>query len=163
MQSIFIKGAEYLRQLRTKFWNIPFIHKAEAQRIFDTVALHLFTQGKPAVTLNGSCKYLTPAGLKCAVGCLIPAELYHPNFEGAGARECASRLESMGYGKLSRHEGLLSDLQLVHDVGGLMDDGSKDREIVWSSTYYMQRALRRVAGKYALSMNYAGSLSFKDR
>jgi hypothetical protein len=163
MQSIFIKGAEYLRQLRTKFWNIPFIHKAEAQRIFDTVALHLFTQGEPAVNNGGSCKYLTPAGLKCAVGCLIPAELYHHTLEGSGARECATQLAIKGYGKLSRHDDLLSDLQLVHDVGGLMDGGSKDREIVWSSTYYMQRALRLVAGKYALSMNYAGSLSFKDR
>ena len=53
------------------------------QEIFDTVVNHLFTQGRPAIEdSTGYCKYLTASGLKCAVGCLIKPEHYHPDMEG---------------------------------------------------------------------------------
>jgi hypothetical protein len=53
------------------------------QEIFDTVVNHLFTQGRPAIDdSTGYCKYLSKSGLKCAVGCLIKPEHYHPEMEG---------------------------------------------------------------------------------
>jgi hypothetical protein len=61
------------------------------QEIFDKVAKHLLTQNAPAtVVYDGPdgdvlhCVYRSPAGLKCAVGVLIPDELYHPGIEGSG-------------------------------------------------------------------------------
>ena len=54
------------------------------QEIFDIVAVHLLTQNKRAVAVNGSsCMYRTETGLKCAIGCLIPDEKYSPAFEGS--------------------------------------------------------------------------------
>jgi hypothetical protein len=50
------------------------------QETFDKVCVHLLTQLQKSVFLdsNGSmaCAYRGPNGLKCAVGCLIPDELY---------------------------------------------------------------------------------------
>lgn len=46
------------------------------QEIFDRTAAHLLAQGEPA-SISGDCMYRTPNGLKCAVGALIPDEVYH--------------------------------------------------------------------------------------
>ena len=46
------------------------------QLIFNRVAKHLATQQKRAVQFSfereETCSYLTPDGLRCAIGCLIP-------------------------------------------------------------------------------------------
>lgn len=64
-----------------------------AQEIFDTVASHLLQQGRKAVSVLGSCRYriTAPADvvLKCAIGCLIPDELYNPEMEGPGVSNLA--------------------------------------------------------------------------
>lgn len=53
------------------------------QEIFDKVEQHLLSQGKKAKEImTGKCKYKTLDNLKCAVGCLIPDELYDPQIEG---------------------------------------------------------------------------------
>jgi hypothetical protein len=54
-----------------------------AQEIFDKVVTHLRTQGKQAKNTSDDCVYRRPNGLMCAVGCLIPDELYDPALEGA--------------------------------------------------------------------------------
>lgn len=49
-----------------------------AQEIFDTVARHLHKQGVQALDASGNgCLYRTPAGLRCAVGCLIVVNGWH--------------------------------------------------------------------------------------
>lgn len=53
-----------------------------AQEIFDTVLEHLREQGKAAATDDGSCRYRGEGGTSCAVGCLIPDELYDHRIEG---------------------------------------------------------------------------------
>jgi len=59
------------------------------QEIFDKAAIHLLTQGKPAVTPDrNKCKYRTDEGLKCAVGGLIPDDLYDSRIEGAAVVDC---------------------------------------------------------------------------
>lgn len=40
------------------------------QAIYDTVRTHLLKQNEKA--MQKGCVYLTPDGLKCAIGCLIP-------------------------------------------------------------------------------------------
>ncbi len=58
------------------------------QEIFDKVATHLITQNAKAVSEDDSesCLYRSPGGLTCAMGHLIPDDLYHPSMEGKGAR-----------------------------------------------------------------------------
>lgn len=60
-------------------------NQAEAQEIFNKVATHLLTQGKRSVASDGSCMYRGPEGTKCAIGCLIEDDEYHPLLEGKGA------------------------------------------------------------------------------
>ena len=51
------------------------------QEIFNTVKAHLLSQNKQARN-EFSCTYLTTAGLKCAIGCLIPDG--HPGQDALG-------------------------------------------------------------------------------
>ena len=51
------------------------------QEIFDTVLEHLRKQGKASLSTEGDCTYRGPDGTSCAVGCLIPDELYDPLIE----------------------------------------------------------------------------------
>lgn len=56
--------------------------KSSMQRMFDTVYRHLLTQHVRSQDEHDKCMYRNPAGLKCALGCLIPDESYRPEFEG---------------------------------------------------------------------------------
>jgi hypothetical protein len=52
------------------------------QEVFDTVVTHLLAQGVKSESETG-CMYRGPHNLKCAVGCLIPDELYDSIIEGS--------------------------------------------------------------------------------
>lgn len=93
-----------------------------AQEIFDKVLAHLRAQGKQS-TAGGVCAYRSPEGNMCAVGCLIPDELYDPiiedvgvgwldNKEAPGGRVLDSIIDTLG---ISEHVGLLRNLQRAHD------------------------------------------------
>jgi len=98
------------------------------QEIYTKVRKHLLTQKERAVAVNGtSCQYRTPGGLTCAVGCLIPKELYTNNIEGASAYDAANGVQigraehflhaifvKLGIGPESAE--LLSRLQTTHDA-----------------------------------------------
>ena len=52
------------------------------QDIFTKAYLSLASQGfKKSVNTHDHCMYRAPNGLKCAIGHLIPDELYHPGLE----------------------------------------------------------------------------------
>lgn len=83
------------------------------QEAFDTVTHHLLTQMEKSMLL-GRCRYRGRAGLKCAVGCLIPDEDYSPMLEGKDI----PTLQSLELFPMSLHGlklELLVDLQLIHD------------------------------------------------
>lgn len=85
------------------------------QEIFDKAAAHLLEQGKRARE-NGRCCYRASVSgtvLKCAVGALIPDELYDPRLEGLPA--IRGFPESVGESELRRKVVLLGSLQIVHD------------------------------------------------
>ena len=87
-----------------------------AQEIYDTVAHHLFSQGrKSAVRSDGmtSCRYRGPHGLKCAVGCLIRDDEYDPVMEDHGVNDLCNR-DRLPL-RLIPHLSLLLDLQDAHD------------------------------------------------
>lgn len=93
------------------------------QEIFDKVSKHLLTQNKKAKD-DTTCRYLTPDGLKCAIGCLIEVG-YDERIEGLGLPDSYMK-RGLGYmdifigilkkNKIASHDlGFLQDLQQVHD------------------------------------------------
>lgn len=94
--------------------------EAEPQAVFDQVARHLLTQNAKAwvrsTTGEYACRYRTPDGLKCAVGCLIADAEYTPMMEGKGAYGVAR-----DYARSARHVHMLTRLQQVHDRSDVKD------------------------------------------
>jgi hypothetical protein len=89
--------------------------KIPLQQTFDIVVKHLLEQGKRASLDDGECVYRTPAGLKCAAGCLIPDELYDPGMEGfsvIGPHSLAGQVIQ----RLGHDIVLVSQLQRMHDT-----------------------------------------------
>jgi len=89
-----------------------------AQQIFDTVARHLFTQGKAAQDDSGMCRYRNEDGTRCAVGCLIPDELYDPRMETHGFAQLIQefRADLPDFMLEGQNPNLLARLQRVHDL-----------------------------------------------
>ena len=92
------------------------MHKLpSAQEVFDIVVNHLVTQRRPAYTDLSGCMYRAPDGLRCAVGALIPDNLYDPEFEGSTADSVIQNLFNEDLADWREHKGLLLALQEVHD------------------------------------------------
>lgn len=87
------------------------------QEIFDRVSNHLLTQKKQALSEDGKCAYRSNNGLKCAVGCLIPDELYDSNLENNMVSDIKTTLEkSLGVEELGDKDlEFLDVLQFIHD------------------------------------------------
>ena len=123
----------------------------EAQEIFDTVATHLLKQGRRAVNpdIPEMCHYRGAGGTACAVGVLIPDEVYDPMMEG---RTVIGLLSHPGF-KLPRwlwnNETLLIELQDVHDV-----------EHNWEGSATMKAALSKVAKESSLTSDVLEELAF---
>lgn len=131
---------------------------ATAQETFEKVARHLFEQGVRAadgVGVEAACVYRGKNGTKCAVGCLIPDEMYSPYFEGSTVfallhgHACQKLPEDWEY---REHEDLLSSLQMVHDAAGN-----------WESTLAMRGNLKDVGKMHGLDTAFLEGLSFKDK
>lgn len=93
------------------------------QEVFTQVATHLLTQKEQAYNEGAGCRYRDESGRKCAVGCLIPDELYSPELEGISVADFHSRsftvpkLRSVAhYLELSTNLDLLIRLQSIHDT-----------------------------------------------
>jgi hypothetical protein len=96
------------------------------QEVFNTVADHLIRQGRKAIhgtdeygRISQRCRYRAHDGTKCAIGVLIPDDLYHPNLEGRGVwRLLKDASEGLPLSPLFGPEvchGLLMSLQDIHD------------------------------------------------
>lgn len=88
------------------------------QEILNTVYFHLKAQGKQALSSSGNCVYLTDYGLKCAIGCLIPDDLYSESIEGKSVATLFDEgFMTTIFPDISRSEVLfLSRLQKIHDL-----------------------------------------------
>lgn len=94
------------------------------QKIFDTVATHLLTQKVKSVgfSLDGTpgCMYRGVNGTRCAVGCLIPDEMYSDGIEHLMVKD-AEIYEILWEANVLSEEDqvteleLLANLQAVHD------------------------------------------------
>jgi len=65
------------------------------QEVFNKVHAHIMTQGGPAYA-HGECRYRNEYKQSCAIGCLIPDELYNPMIEGVTVRGVITNGETEG-------------------------------------------------------------------
>jgi len=86
------------------------------QEIFDKISTHLIKQGVQAIHNNTCLYYDEETGHKCAIGCLIPTELYDYDIEGNSVEELYRFPKFKEFLKDYDFE-LLEDLQHAHDVG----------------------------------------------
>lgn len=126
------------------------------QEIFDTVARHLFAQGKQSRD-SVSCLYRGPDGTKCAVGVLIPDATYDEDMEGwpiAGLFDPdACQLDEFSLPAwMGEHVNLLQRLQNVHDEPHV--------EAYWVDDKRMRWELSLVAQAYGLDDSILPGLSF---
>ena len=84
------------------------------QEVFDKAAKHLLQQGVPCKSPLNSCRYRFKA-LKCAIGALIPDDLYSKNMEGRGVEELLDNLPQLTE-FLGANVYLLVSLQKSHDA-----------------------------------------------
>lgn len=97
-----------------------------AQEIFDLVTTHLFTQNRRAEQYDGACAYRFD-GLRCAVGVLIPDNVYCPAFEGKAVGTLIEEFFLFGLADWREHGPLLSKLQRIHDNCPTLSDETFDR------------------------------------
>ena len=129
------------------------------QEIFDTVAKHLFTQGKRAGILRDGgdgfygpvfrCRYRAPDGATCAVGKLLPDDAYDPKMEGAVVALLISSFGGALPSWMRENVDLLDRLQKVHD-----------QETHWASETRMRWELSLVAQSFGLDDSILLGLSF---
>ena len=92
------------------------LHKLpSSQEIFNLVVEHLFKQGRPAYDGVQGCMYRTHDGLRCAVGVLIPDDLYDKAFESNQSNFVIQKLLDADLADWREHEDLLMRLQSIHD------------------------------------------------
>lgn len=124
------------------------------QELFDKVATHLLKQRRVSrLTNSGSCAYRGVEGTSCAIGCLIPDELYEKNMEGSSIRILMMHRpdiqELIGKGNVE----LASRLQRIHDSVSIYRTDSAAILVSWASQ------LREVAHNLGLStavLDYPG-------
>jgi hypothetical protein len=120
-----------IKSYRLSLWRASYM--LTKQTVFDTVKIHLLTQGAKSKIPGGYCLYRGPEGRKCAVGCLISDDVYSDEMEDLRLKEVVVKIG------LSEHFDLLQRLQSVHDLLSVLDweDALKrianEEGLVWTS------------------------------
>ena len=115
------------------------------QQVFDKVATHLLTQGKASRAVVGGevgCAYRGEDGTSCAVGCLLPDELYDPEMEGKNAKWVLSYCPAFKDLFVPGVWSLLASLHSLHD---------------YCSPLAWEQGLLDIAAKYGLKINFPTS------
>lgn len=94
------------------------------QQIFDQVVTQIVTQGGQSKSRDGACMYRGEHNRRCAVGAIMPDELYDINMEGEAVDDLLSHLDNV-HSPLYDSEGIhflaaldvtfLAELQIAHD------------------------------------------------
>ena len=93
------------------------------QDVFDVIAWNLLRQNARAREVHGDrsyCRYRASDGRRCAIGFILPDEVYHHTLEGLAARDLAHQLINTNFGHdfaklLYRDLDMLTALQKMHD------------------------------------------------
>lgn len=90
--------------------------KLTNQSAYELAGIHLLEQGYRSFDLNASrCTYRNPDGAKCAVGALIPDELYDSQIEEHTIITVMHENREISLFFLHVDLMLLSSLQITHD------------------------------------------------
>lgn len=126
------------------------------QQTFETVARHLFAQGKRSMRPapdEGTCAYRGEDGCKCAIGVLIPDDQYTEGMEYNTVFGLEVYWSQMPEWMRSREGILLAKrLQEAHD-----------QTAGWDTTETLRAKLRAIAFDYKLDAAFLDTLSLKDR
>ena len=103
----------------------------ERQNVFNKVAAHLLSMKERSVDADGWCMYRGGNNQRCAVGALIPDEIYDPRIENHNITELWQMSETSTFDEpLNKFildnldDFLLDALQIVHDThSSWSDDG----------------------------------------
>lgn len=114
------------------------------QEIFDTVYKALLEQGESSVN-NGVCAYRGPNGTKCAVGHLIPDDLYEPEFEGKNI--------------LGIHNSILESIFQVDDINPYLTfifdlQQAHDNTLNYHGLEAWKREMKSITKSYNLEFNH---------
>jgi hypothetical protein len=112
----------------------------DLQEMFDRVVTHLLTQNARSshfLKTGEQCLYRGPEGRMCAIGCLIPDEIYNPEME-VGFEDLLERPAIKELFPTRKHECLGLRLQMIHD---------RDEPSEW------RHSLQQTATKYELAFN----------
>lgn len=124
------------------------------QAVFNTVYTKLREQGKRSVDATGQCMYRAPDGAKCAIGHLIPDELYKGDMEGSSTYSEGAVADALRqvFGELTD-----KDFEFFMHLQHAHDDWYADDDVGWatSSVYILNEKMRQVAEKFNLEFNYA--------
>lgn len=112
------------------------------QEIFNIVAHHLLSQRVKALR-NGRCVYHGPDGTQCAVGCLIPNELYEEWMEGHDVSY--QRLADGEYSIVVAAHCEVRQLSLLRILQGVHDN---------NEPIYWRGALKHVAKSFNLEWQF---------
>lgn len=90
--------------------------KQQFQEAFDKVLWHLIRMKKRSYDEDKQlCQYRAANKSKCAIGCLIPDELYNPKFDnGEGEYDVEKVLKTVFTGNF-KYINKLENLQIIHD------------------------------------------------
>jgi hypothetical protein len=126
------------------------------QQIFNKVWQYAITENHPLSFEAGShiCRYRSPEGNKCWIGCLIPDEIYEPEMDDPSDNSCSSianirpRHKSLGLLFRNIRTFFLSELQAGHDgiVSHLSGNNYSDQELLDKK----KRALAIIARDFRL-------------
>lgn len=87
------------------------------QYVYDLVRDHLMNQGEQSLRIY-SCAYRGDNGRMCAIGCLIPDELYDAGREGTNVKDSSVQravAAFLGHELTPDDVGFLYSLQNIHD------------------------------------------------
>jgi len=101
------------------------------QEAFDRSAKHLLTQAIPATNKKGMCAYRGVNNTKCAIGALIPDDIYNVDMEGRPVKFLIDNNNAIKnlFENVNRY--FLRDLQRCHDRAAMdgMDFYGNDLKI----------------------------------
>lgn len=120
------------------------------QEIFDKVYTELFKQGVPSVDPYGTCLYRGPNGTKCAVGHLIPDELYDEKMNKLGVDSLPDSVLQYIGANSENSFGVLSLLRYLQDV--------HDMALTVSFALWHEE-MQRVAKEYKLEFKFPKELN----
>ena len=102
------------------------------QEVYDKVKEHLLSQNLRSINPIGECLYRGENGAMCAVGVLIPDDMYYSSFE---SQSCDSEAIRYVLNKFKIDVKFVCKLQIIHDS---------------LSTCMWPKALENVATEYGL-------------